>query len=93
MVVGVEDRPSQRARTQLGAAGADGNHVVWALIEADGRSWIAHPSFRRSLQLKRFLRPFLHTDVYTQQAMGNDGGSIPDRRDLVRSKPKVCIQN
>ncbi len=23
--------------------------------------------------------------------MGNDGGSIPDRRDLVRNKPKVCI--
>jgi hypothetical protein len=22
--------------------------------------------------------------------MGNDGGSIPDRRDLVRNKPKVC---
>lgn len=22
--------------------------------------------------------------------MGNDGGSIPDRRDLVRAKPKVC---
>jgi Rtf2 RING-finger len=21
--------------------------------------------------------------------MGNDGGSIPDRRDLVRNKPKV----
>lgn len=23
--------------------------------------------------------------------MGNDGGSIPDRRDLVRNKPKVRI--
>ena len=23
--------------------------------------------------------------------MGNDGGSIPDRRDLVRNKPKVCL--
>lgn len=23
--------------------------------------------------------------------MGNDGGSIPDRRDLVRSKPKVRV--
>ena len=22
--------------------------------------------------------------------MGNDGGSIPDRRDLVKSKAKVC---
>ena len=22
--------------------------------------------------------------------MGNDGGSIPDRRDLVRTKAKVC---
>ena len=23
--------------------------------------------------------------------MGNDGGSIPDRRDLVKSKPKVSL--
>jgi hypothetical protein len=24
-------------------------------------------------------------------AMGNDGGSIPDRRDLVRNKPKASL--
>lgn len=23
--------------------------------------------------------------------MGNDGGSIPDRRDLVKTRPKVCL--
>ena len=31
------------------------------------------------------------TTTYTNHIliMGNDGGSIPDRRDLVRNKPKV----
>ena len=27
--------------------------------------------------------------IYTKASMGNDGGSIPDRRDLVRTKGKA----
>ena len=30
--------------------------------------------------------------TFFSTAMGNDGGSIPDRRDLVRTKPKVSNQ-
>ena len=37
------------------------------------------------------LLPYVHhtSSSYTQSNMGNDGGSIPDRRDLVRNKPKA----
>lgn len=38
------------------------------------------------LQMNTATDTFLFSSV---SAMGNDGGSIPDRRDLVRNKPKV----
>jgi hypothetical protein len=32
---------------------------------------------------------FTHHSYFSLFEMGNDGGSIPDRRDLVRNKPKT----
>ena len=45
-------------------------------------------SLREPLQ-RHFFNVYLIYSLYTKPSMGNDGGSIPDRRDLVRTKGKA----
>ena len=62
-----------------------------AFAELDQRLFMrGHPaSVSRSLSLLASRPPSRLPALNLCITMGNDGGSIPDRRDLVRSKPKV----